>query len=193
MTVPPASIPAQAAPSKGKLLVIDDDQILAGRTALSMARRGFETETAFSVAEATAKARAYKPDFALVDLRLGDGSGLDVVQTLKDHVPNCRIVVVTAFGNIATAVAAVKSGAVDYLSKPADAAAIEAALLNEGGDTLPPLPENPMPADRVKWEHIQRIYEQCNHNVSETARKLGMHRRTLQRILAKYAPREQED
>lgn len=179
--------------SKGKLLIIDDDQVLAGRMAVSMQRRGFETETALSVSEADAKARTYKPDFALVDLRLGDGNGLDVVQAIKMHVPGCRVVVLTAFGNIATAVAAVKAGAIDYLAKPADAAAVEAALLNEGGASLPPLPENPMPADRVKWEHIQRIYEQCGHNVSETARKLGMHRRTLQRILAKYAPREQDE
>ena len=101
---------------------------------------------------------------------------------------DCRVVILTGYGNIATAVAAVKAGALDYLPKPADANDIEKALLAPPGERPPP-PENPMSADRVRWEHIQRVYELCGHNVSETARRLGMHRRTLQRILAKRAPR----
>ena len=124
----------------------------------------------------------------MVDLRLKDGNGLDVVEALRERRPDARVVVLTGYGAIATAVAAVKIGATDYLSKPADANEITAALLAHE-DALPPPPENPMSADRVRWEHIQRIYEQCERNVSETARRLNMHRRTLQRILAKRSPR----
>ena len=132
------------------------------------------------------------PTFAVFDLRLEDGSGLDVVPLLREMRPDSRIVILTGYGNIATAVAAVKAGAVDYLAKPADADQVEAALLAQG-KKLPPPPQNPMSVDRVRWEHIQRVYEQCNRNVSETARRLNMHRRTLQRILAKRAPREMND
>ncbi|MGB2436793.1 MAG: response regulator, partial [Candidatus Puniceispirillales bacterium] len=125
---------------------------------------------------------------AILDLKLEQGSGLDIVQILKDHQPDCRVVMLTGFGNIATAVSAVKAGAIDYLPKPADPDAIVAALLQKG-ESMPPPPEDPMSADRVRWEHIQRVYEQCGRNVSETARRLKLHRRTLQRILAKHAPR----
>ncbi len=133
-------------------------------------------------------AAARPPAYAVVDLRLEDGNGLDVVERLREIRPDCRVVVLTGYGAIATAVAAVKIGAVDYLSKPADADDVTNALLARGGD-LPPPPENPMSADRVRWEHIQRVFEQCDRNVSETARRLNMHRRTLQRILAKKSPR----
>ena len=141
-----------------------------------------------TVAEGRAIATARPPAFAVIDLRLEDGNGLDVVEALRERRPDSRIVVLTGYGAIATAVAAVKIGATDYLSKPADANDVMAALL-ESGDNLPPPPENPMSADRVRWEHIQRVYELCGKNVSETARRLNMHRRTLQRILAKRAPR----
>ena len=171
-----------------KLLIVDDDERLAGRLAKAMERRGFLVETAGSVMEGKERAELDRPAYAVVDLRLGDGSGLDVVQTLRNVRTDARIIVLTGYGNIATAVAAVKAGAIDYLTKPADADQVEAALLAEEG-RMPPPPENPMSADRVRWEHIQRIYEQCDRNVSETARRLRMHRRTLQRILAKYAPR----
>ena len=153
-----------------------------------MAKRGFLTETAQSVAEGRAKAIARPPAYAVVDLRLEDGNGLDVVELLRERRPDCRIVVLTGYGAIATAVAAVKSGAIDYLSKPADANEVTNALLARG-EHLPPPPDNPMSADRVRWEHIQRVYEMCERNVSETARRLNMHRRTLQRILAKRSPR----
>jgi two-component system response regulator RegA len=153
-----------------------------------MEKRGFRPETAESVAEGKALALARPPAFAVVDLRLEDGNGLDVVESLRDRRPDCRIVVLTGYGAIATAVAAVKIGAIDYLSKPADAHDITNALLSRG-EALPPPPENPMSADRVRWEHIQRVYELCDRNVSETARRLNMHRRTLQRILAKRCPR----
>jgi two-component system response regulator RegA len=153
-----------------------------------MERRGFEVTTADSMAAGIAEARARRPAFAVIDLRLGDGSGIEVVSALREVRADARVIVLTGYGNIATAVAAVKMGAIDYLSKPADADAVEAALLQtEGG--LPPPPEQPMTADRVRWEHIQRVFEQCDRNVSETARRLRMHRRTLQRILNKYAPK----
>ncbi|SMX47177.1 ActR/PrrA/RegA family redox response regulator transcription factor [Actibacterium lipolyticum] len=170
------------------LLLVDDDEPFLRRLARAMEKRGFEPEMAESVAAGKAIATARPPAFAVVDLRLEDGNGLDVVEVLREKRPDARIVVLTGYGAIATAVAAVKMGATDYLSKPADANDITAALLAPG-DALPPPPENPMSADRVRWEHIQRVYELCDRNVSETARRLNMHRRTLQRILAKRSPR----
>lgn len=170
------------------LLLVDDDEIFVSRLARAMEKRGFQTTTAFSVTEAKRLVAEAPPAFAVVDLRLEDGSGLDVVEMLREAREDARIIVLTGYGAIATAVAAVKMGATDYLSKPADANDISAALLAKG-ESLPPPPENPMSADRVRWEHIQRVYEQCDRNVSETARRLHMHRRTLQRILAKRSPR----
>ncbi len=170
------------------LLLVDDDEPFLRRLAKAMEKRGFEVETALSVAAGKAIATARPPAFAVVDLRLQDGNGLDVVEVLRERRGDARVVVLTGYGAIATAVAAVKSGATDYLSKPADANDIVNALLATGGD-LPEPPENPMSADRVRWEHIQRVYELCDRNVSETARRLSMHRRTLQRILAKRSPR----
>ncbi len=170
------------------LLLVDDDEPFLKRLARAMERRGFEVRTAGSVAEGKAMALARPPAFAVVDLRLEDGNGLDVVEALRERRPDARIVVLTGYGAIATAVAAVKIGATDYLAKPADADDVTDALLSRA-DTLPPPPENPMSADRVRWEHIQRVYEQCDRNVSETARRLNMHRRTLQRILAKRSPK----
>jgi len=185
------SKPSQVAQADRTLLIVDDDEPLRRRLQRAMEQRGYQVTTAESVAAGVAAASASPPAFAVVDLRLGDGSGLDVVAALRKARSGARIIVLTGYGNIATAVAAVKAGAVDYLPKPADADQIAAAL--EAGDRpLPPPPENPMSADRVRWEHIQRVYEQCGRNVSETARRLNMHRRTLQRILNKYAPRERE-
>lgn len=180
--------PVPFIPDDRTLLLVDDDAPFLTRLARAMESRGFEVATAGSIREGKELARAKKPAFAVVDLRLEDGNGLDVVAALQDARPEARIVVLTGYGNIATAVAAVKLGAVDYLSKPADADAVEAALLAKGDDKAVP-PENPMSADRVRWEHIQRVYELCDRNVSETARRLNMHRRTLQRILAKRAPK----
>lgn len=180
---------AGAGATDRSLLVVDDDAPFRQRLALAMERRGFSVSTADSMAAGIAEARARRPAFAVIDLRLGDGSGIEVVSALREVRADARVVVLTGYGNIATAVAAVKMGAIDYLSKPADADAVEAALLQKEGETLPPPPEKPMTADRVRWEHIQRVFEQCDRNVSETARRLRMHRRTLQRILNKYAPR----
>lgn len=170
------------------LLLVDDDEPFVKRLARAMERRGFLPETAESVAAGKAIAHARPPAYAVVDLRLEDGNGLDVVEALRERRPECRIVVLTGYGAIATAVAAVKFGAIDYLSKPADANDVTNALLARG-EAMPAPPENPMSADRVRWEHIQRVYEMCDRNVSETARRLSMHRRTLQRILAKRSPR----
>jgi two-component system, response regulator RegA len=170
------------------LLLVDDDDAFLKRLGKAMEKRGFLVEMAASVAQGRAIAAARPPAYAVVDLRLEDGNGLDVVETLRDRRPDSRIVVLTGYGAIATAVAAVKIGATDYLSKPADATDVTDALLARPRE-MPQPPENPMSADRVRWEHIQRVYEMCDRNVSETARRLTMHRRTLQRILAKRSPK----
>ena len=170
------------------LLLVDDDEIFLTRLARAMEKRGFQAETSLTVASALNQIRKKAPAYAVVDLRLEDGNGLDVVEALREKRPDARIIVLTGYGAIATAVAAVKMGATDYLAKPADANDVTSALLSSA-ELLPPPPENPMSADRVRWEHIQRVYEQCDRNVSDTARRLHMHRRTLQRILAKRGPR----
>ena len=170
------------------LLIVDDDKAFLTRLARAMEQRGFAVTQADSVAAGIAAVDGAPPAFAVIDMRLGDGNGLDVVARLADRRPQARAIVLTGYGNIATAVTAVKLGAVDYLAKPADADEIYQALVATPGERTA-LPENPMSADRVRWEHIQRIYELCGRNVSETARRLNMHRRTLQRILAKRAPR----
>jgi two-component system, response regulator RegA len=170
------------------LLIVEDDKAFLERLSRAMEGRGFAVTSCGTVSEGVAHISQTAPAFAVVDLRLGDGSGLDVVSALKRKRPDARAIVLTGYGNIATAVTAVKMGAIDYLSKPAEADDVVAALLSTGGDKTE-VPHNPMSADRVRWEHIQRIYEMCNRNVSETARRLNMHRRTLQRILAKRAPR----
>jgi two-component system response regulator RegA len=170
------------------LLLVDDDKAFLMRLERAMEKRGFEVRSADTVAGGLSALEVLAPAFAVVDLRLEDGNGLDVVDALHKKRPDARAVVLTGYGNIATAVTAVKLGAVDYLAKPADADEVAAALLAVGG-AKSELPQNPMSADRVRWEHIQRIYEMCDRNVSETARRLNMHRRTLQRILAMRAPR----
>ena len=170
------------------LLLVDDDDIFLNRLARAMEKRGFQVSRAATVAEARDIVAAKPPAFAVVDLRLEDGNGLDVVDALREAREDARIIVLTGYGAIATAVTAVKMGASDYLSKPADADEVTRALLSNA-ESLPPPPDTPMSADRVRWEHIQRVYEQCERNVSETARRLHMHRRTLQRILATRSPR----
>lgn len=188
----PGGAPAESAEPMGggrNLLLVDDDAPLRRSLTRALERRGFQVLAAEGLAEAKEHARLHRPEFAVLDMRLAEGSGLDLVRTLRTLRPDVRIVIVTGYGNIATAVAAIKAGAVDYLAKPVDADDVANALLRSG-DGLPPPPDNPMSADRVRWEHIQRVFEQCNRNVSETARRLNMHRRTLQRILNKRAPRE---
>nr|WP_183368192.1 ActR/PrrA/RegA family redox response regulator transcription factor [Gellertiella hungarica] len=175
-------------PADPSLLIVDDDGPFLRRLARAMETRGFRVDIAESVAEGVAKAKASPPKYAVVDLRLGDGNGLDVIESIRQKREDTHIIVLTGYGNIATAVTAVKLGAIDYLAKPADADDVYAALIRQPGERAE-VPENPMSADRVRWEHIQRVYEMCERNVSETARRLNMHRRTLQRILAKRAPK----
>ena len=170
------------------LLIVDDDNPFRERLARAMEKRGFSVFQAEGVQKGIESVRANKPGFAVVDLRLGDGNGLEVVKEIQTTNSSSRIIMLTGYGNIPTAVAAIKEGAIDYLAKPADAEVVEKALLADPAKKAAP-PENPMSADRVKWEHIHRVFELCNRNVSETARRLKMHRRTLQRILSKRSPR----
>jgi two-component system response regulator RegA len=188
MTVTQPITPAEGTPLHGSLLLAEDDTSFRQRLSVTLARKGFAVSAAASATEARDLIPALRPDFAVLDMRLGDGNGLDLVKELRAERDDTRIVILTGYGNLATAVAAVKEGAIDYLAKPADPEDIVSALLAESGEKPQP-PAEPMSADRVRWEHIQRVYELCDRNVSETARRLKMHRRTLQRILAKRSPR----
>ena len=170
------------------LLIVDDDNPFRERLSRAMEKKGFQVSQAESVKVGIESVKLKKPTFAVVDLRLNDGNGLEVVKEIQTNNPDSRIIMLTGYGNIPTAVAAIKEGAIDYLAKPADADDVEKALLADPNKKAPP-PENPMSADRVKWEHIHRVFELCNRNVSETARRLKMHRRTLQRILSKRSPK----
>ena len=170
------------------LLIVDDDNPFRERLARAMEKKGFEVIQAEGVQKGIESVKQKKPAYAVVDLRLGDGNGLEVVKQIQSSNASSRIIMLTGYGNITTAVAAIKEGAIDYLAKPADADDVEKALLAEPDKKAQP-PENPMSADRVKWEHIHRVFELCNRNVSETARRLKMHRRTLQRILSKRSPK----
>ena len=186
------TMPAEAGdtqlPADTSLLLVDDDRPFLNRLGQAMEARGFDVRMAESVDEGLKAVREAAPAYAVVDMRLEDGNGLTVIEFLHEKRPDARAVVLTGYGNLATAVTAVKLGAVDYLAKPADADDVYKALMAEPDGQATP-PEKPMSADRVRWEHIQRVYELCDRNVSETARRLNMHRRTLQRILAKRAPK----
>ena len=170
------------------LLIVDDDNPLRDRLSRAMEKKGFRVTQAESVKQGITMAKNSPPAYAVIDLRLNDGSGLEVVKEIQKLNKYSRIIMLTGYGNIPTAVAAVKAGAIDYIPKPADADDVEKALLAAPESQATP-PENPMSADRVKWEHINRVFELCNRNVSETARRLKMHRRTLQRILSKRSPK----
>ena len=170
------------------LLIVDDDYTFRERLARAMEKKGFQVSQAEGVKAGIESVKLKKPSFAVVDLRLNDGNGLEVVKEIQKNNSESRVIMLTGYGNIPTAVAAIKEGAIDYLAKPADADDVEKSLLAHP-DKIPDPPENPMSADRVKWEHIHRVFELCNRNVSETARRLKMHRRTLQRILYKRSPR----
>ncbi|GGC79636.1 ActR/PrrA/RegA family redox response regulator transcription factor [Chelatococcus reniformis] len=183
-----AQAPSAEPLGERSLLIVDDDRPFLTRLARAMESRGYTVRTAESVADGVSAIESDPPAFAVIDMRLGDGNGLEVITKLKERRPDSRGVILTGYGNIATAVTAVKLGAFDYLAKPADADEVHAALMALSNGRAAP-PDNPMSADRVRWEHIQRVYELCGRNVSETARRLNMHRRTLQRILAKRAPR----
>ena len=172
-----------------KLIIVDDDTPFRDRLARSMEKKGFDVETFSNYNDCLNRCYNEIFDFAIIDMRLEDGSGLELIKKIKEISPATKSLLLTGYGNIATAVAAIKTGAIDYLPKPAEIDQIYDALTNSK-EILPPPPENPMTADRIRWEHIQRVFIQCNRNVSETARRLRMHRRTLQRILNKHAPKE---
>ncbi|MFK7866927.1 MAG: ActR/PrrA/RegA family redox response regulator transcription factor [Alphaproteobacteria bacterium] len=180
----------QSEEQRGTLLIVDDDAPLRNRLGRAMTQRGFSVVLAASVEEGIACAKESPPDYAVIDMRLEDGNGMTVIDYLSDLDADTKIVMLTGYGNIASAVMAVKKGVIDFLPKPADADQIMDALLAKGDRPIAPAPQDPMSADRVRWEHIQRVFEQCERNVSETARRLKMHRRTLQRILHKHAPRD---
>ena len=170
------------------MLIVDDDNPLRDRLSRAMEKKGFNVIQAESVKQGINHVKKSPPAFAVVDLRLGDGNGLEVIKEIRRKKVDSRVVMLTGYGNIPTTVAAIKAGAIDYIPKPADADDVESALLALPESKAKP-PENPMSADRVKWEHIHRVFELCNRNVSETARRLKMHRRTLQRILSKRSPK----
>ena len=172
-----------------KLIIVDDDTPFRERLGKSMEKKGFFVETISNYNDCMKRCSEEYFDYAIVDMRLEDGSGLELIKKIKEISPTTKSLLLTGYGNIATAVAAIKTGAIDYLPKPAEIDQIYKALTNTD-EILPPPPENPMTADRIRWEHIQRVFILCNRNVSETARRLRMHRRTLQRILNKHAPRE---
>ena len=161
------------------LFIIEDDKPFRERLTTSFQRKDFTVTAAASKKEALDVLAGNNFNYAIVDLRLGDGSGLDVIKVIKEQNPECRTVMLTSYGNIATAVSSVKLGADDYLTKPANIDDIEKSLMSATATSLPPPPENPMSADRIRWEHIQRVFIQCNRNVSETARRLKMHRRLM--------------
>ena len=171
-------------PSPGSVLIVEDDTRLTQCLARVMEVRGFKVTVARSVCDGLAEIQSSAPDYAVVDMRLGDGCGLDVVAALKQRRPDARAIILTGYGNIATAVSAVRLGAHDYLTKPVDADDVMSALLAPKGGQAE-APEHPMTAADVRWQHIQQVHEACGHNVSETARRLNMHRRTLQRILTR--------
>jgi two-component system response regulator RegA len=170
---------------RGRLLLVDDDEAFRERLGVSMTRRGWEVRTAGDPVDAAEATRQFLPSFVLVDLRIGAGNGLDLIPRIREIRPEARIVVLTGYGSIATALDAVKSGASDYLTKPADADQIEAAFA--GGRKLST--ETSIPSlDRVEWEHLQRVLSDCDGNVSQAARVLGIDRRSLQRKLARFPP-----
>jgi two-component system response regulator RegA len=185
---PAPSISLDNLSSDKSLLLVEDDQVLRERLARALSARGFAVVVAEGVIAGMTIAAALRPNFVVIDLKLCDGTGLDVIEYLSQQIPECRSIVLTGYGNIATAVAAVRYGAHDFLSKPVDADDVTSTLLAKQGEK-PLIPDNPMSVTRLRWEHIQRVYTQCENNISETARRLKMHRRTLQRILRKYAPR----
>ena len=171
------------------LLIVDDDTPFRERLTRSMTKKGFVVESFSKYYDGLNRCNEVEFHYAIIDMRLEDGSGLELIKKIKQISPLTKSLLLTGYGNIATAVAAIKTGAIDYLPKPAEIDQIFDALTNSN-ETLPPPPENPMTADRIRWEHIHRVYILCKRNVSETARRLRMHRRTLQRILNKHAPRE---
>lgn len=174
------------------LLLVEDDAVFAGAMARALRARGFAVCVARDAAAALRFAHTVRPGYAVVDLKLGEDSGLALISVLRSEVPSMRVLLLTGYASIATAVEAIRRGAHDYLAKPVDADAVLRALLDDddgNGDT-DVVSEAPLPLRRLEWEHIQRTLQECDGNISQTARRLRMHRRTLQRKLAKHPVRE---
>jgi two-component system response regulator RegA len=167
------------------LLLVEDDDALRSRLGIAMQKRGFEVTSGSSVAEGLRAIHIEAPNYAIIDLRLQDGSGLDVVEALKKLRPDARAIILTGYGNIPTAVAAARLGAVDYIAKPATADEIVDTLMAPRG-ARPPAPDAPISPEDARFEHIEQVFHGADENVSETARLLQMHRRTLQRILRRH-------
>ena len=168
------------------LLIVDDDTVFCEVLSEALTKRGYSVTTAHNVDDGLELARKEPPEFAVIDLRMPGKSGLEMVSELKQLDEHTRIVVLTGYASIATAVEAIKLGAIHYLAKPADADDIAAAFYREDGDKDTPIRSKPLSVGQVEWEHIHKVLTECDGNVSETARRLNMHRRTLQRKLAKY-------
>ncbi len=176
-----------------KLLIIDDDETFSRVLARAMSHRGFECFQAYNVHSALVLASREQPSYCVLDLKLGDESGLRLIPQLLTKVPELRILLLTGYASIATAVEAIRRGAYDYLAKPVDANQVASALLDtptERAENEPPVLETPPPLKRLEWEHIQRVLSDTSGNISEAARRLGMHRRTLQRKLSKRPVKE---
>lgn len=167
------------------LLLVDDDEIYCSILARALTRRGFDVSVAYSRQEALERASETAPNLAVVDLRIGADSGLALIPELLGVNPALRVIVLTGYASIATAVQAIKLGAVQYLTKPADAEDVLAAILGETGTPGAALRDKPLPLARLEWEHIQKTLAECGGNISAAARRLGLHRRTLQRKLQK--------
>jgi two-component system response regulator RegA len=189
----------QPVPSNGRpLLIVDDDTTFTRVLARALSSRGFEVISADNADDARALTRRHQPRYCVLDLKLGEENGLRLIPELQALSPDIRILLLTGYASIATAVEAIKRGAHDYLAKPVDADAVVRALLDgdngpADGDDLLDAPDAPLPLRRLEWEHIQRVLTECEGNISETARRLGMHRRTLQRKLSKHPVRERPD
>jgi two-component system response regulator RegA len=187
---------AAIATDMGRVLLVEDDAVFASAMARALRARGFAVAVAGGAAGALECVREQPPRFAIVDLKLGEDSGLALIPELHAAVPSMRILLLTGYASIATAVEAIKRGAHDYLAKPVDADAVVRALLDDGDAEIletAELPESPLRLQRLEWEHIQRALHECGGNISETARRLGMHRRTLQRKLGKHPVHERAD
>lgn len=168
-----------------KVLIVEDDDALRERLERAMQKRAFATLSASSISEGLAIIEVDAPDYAIVDLRLHDGSGLTLVEALEQRHPNTRAIILTGYGNIPTAVAAARLGAIDYIAKPASAEEIIDVLMTPKGEQ-PPAPTNPLSPNEARWEHIEHVFHEAGDNVSKAARLLKMHRRSLQRILRRY-------
>lgn len=177
------------AADKPNLLLVDDDQMFCQVLSAALERRGFAVHVAHSVSQGLAAAEGDPPEYAVVDLKMPGPSGLELVKKLKELDAHTRIVVLTGYASVATAVEAIKLGAIHYLAKPADADEIVAAFQRDSGNAAVAVETRPLPLSRLEWEHIQKVLTESGGNISETARRLNMHRRTLQRKLAKRPTR----